>query len=243
MTLAERGALQAFLTTVAYLPRSSLDIVVQRLGGFFGGRLRGALMRRAIENVPAEFVRTRPLYEALRTIAQQAGVNAILTDRIWDKMARDFDAWVAEDYVDKAAAIYAYEYTAHETFSRAGKANVAKILDLPSLDSRAYQALLRAEKSRYPELRGRYDDYFEKKFPQRQARRDAERDMADVIVANSTLTMRSHVKAGADPAKFIVVPLAAPPLHRTRRRCSRSPAASPDMVWNLFAEKRRPHLS
>jgi glycosyltransferase involved in cell wall biosynthesis len=88
---------------------------------------------------------------------------------------------------------------------------VTCVLDLPSLSSRGYEVLQRRERASHPELRGPHDAYFDARFEARQARRDREIDLADVIVTNSRLTMRTHVEAGADPAKFVVTPLAAPP--------------------------------
>lgn len=229
LTFAERGELEAFLTTVAYNPGERLDLLLRSLGSV-GNALRQGFMRRAIPDVPRELIRTRPFYEILRTTARRAGANPIVVDQIFDKMARDFDHWVAVDYVSKAQAIYAYEYTAHASFTHARVEKVARILDLPSLDSRAYEALRRGEKARHPELCDGADAYFDRKFPERQARREAEREMADVIVANSTLTKRSHVEAGADPKKFIVVPLGAPPCI-DEVRCSAEVDRPLQIIW------------
>ena len=147
----------------------------------------------------------------LRTVAVRAGAGPVLVDRLWDRMSHNFDAFVARNYVPKAKAVYAYEYTAKATFERARAEGVAAILDLPSLDSRSFEALQRAEREKFPELKSASDRYFDAKFDKRQARREEEIRLADVIVTNSSLTRRSHIEAGAEANKIIAIPLAAPP--------------------------------
>jgi len=141
----------------------------------------------------------------------RAGGSPILVDRIWDRQSHSFDAFVARRFVPRAAAVYAYEYAAQASFEKARATGVAAILDLPSLNSRAFEALQRAEKGRFPELTSASDVYFDGKFEQRQRRRDEEIRLADVIVTNSNLAKASHVEGGANPEKIVVVPLAAPP--------------------------------
>src|SRR5260370_41187328 len=105
-------------------------------------------------------------------------------------MSHDFERWVGG--VSPAEAVYAYEYTELATFEHARAQGVARVLDLPSLNSRDFEALQHAEKEKFAELRSRHDAYFDNKFDRRQARRDAEIELAEVIVANSTLPKRSH---------------------------------------------------
>jgi glycosyltransferase involved in cell wall biosynthesis len=125
-------------------------------------------------------------------------------------MAHNFDRLVACNHVPWAQAVYSYEYTAFASFERARKEGIATILDVPSLNSRAFEKLQQAEKDRFPELRTCFDQYFIRKFEKRQARRDAETRLADVLVANSNLTKQSHIAGGVDAAKIVVVPPGAP---------------------------------
>jgi len=126
-------------------------------------------------------------------------------------MAHRFDAVVAKRYVPHADVIHAFEYTALASFERAGQVGVAKVLHLPSLDSNSFEAIRRREQLAWPDLTDPNDAYFASKFTRRYERRLKEVELADIIIANSSLTKRSHVAAGADPGKIFVVPLAAPP--------------------------------
>ena len=80
------------------------------------------------------------------------------------------------------------------------------------------------EQARFPELRSPSDDYFDRLFERRQARREAEIATADVIIANSSLTKASHVAAGAPADKVWVVPFGAlPALERPSERATDGP--------------------
>jgi glycosyltransferase involved in cell wall biosynthesis len=211
LALAEAGALQSFVTTFAYRPDGLLGSLVRRMPSAWAGRLDRELGRRAIDAVPPRLVRCHPMWEWCRTGASRAGAGPVLADRLWDRMSHSFDALVARRYVARAQAVQAFEYTALASFERARAEGVARILHLPSLDSLQFESIQRREKQQWPELVGAHDAYFERKFARRYERRRREIALADIIIANSSLTARSHIAAGADPAKVLVVPLAAPP--------------------------------
>jgi glycosyltransferase involved in cell wall biosynthesis len=126
-------------------------------------------------------------------------------------MSHNFDALVARRYVHRAQAVQAFEYTALASFERAKVEGVARLLHLPSLDNLQFRSIERRERRAWPELVARHDAYFDRKFAERYERRRGEIALADVIIANSSLTARSHIAAGADPAKVLVVPYGAPP--------------------------------
>jgi glycosyltransferase involved in cell wall biosynthesis len=211
LALAEAGALQAYVTTFAYRPDGALVALLRHLPARAAQPLTRALGRRAAAVVPAHLIRCHPAWELLRTAAAQAGAGPVLLDRLWDRMSHSFDALVAQCYVPQAQAVHAFEYTALASFERARAEGVARVLYLPSLDSKQFEAIQRREKRHWPELSGRHDGYFNRKFARRYERRCREVALADVIITNSSLTARSHIAAGADPAKVFAVPLAAPP--------------------------------
>jgi glycosyltransferase involved in cell wall biosynthesis len=211
LALAEASALQAYVTTFAYRPEGSLAALVHHLPARAGKRVRQALGRRAVEEVPPHLIRCHPAWEIMRTAAAQAGASPVLVDRVWDRMSHAFDTLVARRYVPHAQAVHAFEYTALASFERAKAEGVARVLYLPSLDSLQFENIQRGETRQWPELVGKHDRYFARKFAPRYARRCREVALADVIIANSSLTARSHIAAGADPAKVFPVPLAAPP--------------------------------
>jgi glycosyltransferase involved in cell wall biosynthesis len=211
LALAEAGALEAYVTTFAYRPDGLLGSFVRRTPSMLARRSSQELARRAIDTVPPHLVRCHPLWEVLRTAASKAGAGPVLADLLWDRMSHRFDALVARRYVPRAQAVQAYEYTALASFERAKAEGVAKILHLPSLDSLQFETIQRREKCQWPDLAATHDAYFDRKFARRYERRRREIALADAIVANSSLTARSHIAAGADPAKVLVVQLAAPP--------------------------------
>ena len=211
LALAEAGALEAFVTTFAHRRDGPLATLLQWLPLDPARRLAQELARRSIDLVPPHLVRRHPLWEVLRTAAAKAGTGPVLADRLWDRMSLGFDALVARRYVPRAQAVQAFEYTALASFERAKAEGVARILHLPSLDSLQFETIQRREKRQWPELIGKHDAYFDRKFARRYERRCREIALADVIVANSSLTARSHIAAGADPAKVLVVPYGAPP--------------------------------
>ena len=171
------------------------------------------------------------MWEWLRIAASKAGASPALRDRLWDRMSHSFDALVARRYVPRVQAVQAFEYTALASFERAKAEGVARILHLPSLDSLQSETIQRREKHSWPQLVGKHDAYFDRKFERRYERRRREIALADVIIANSSLTARSHVAAGADPAKVIVVPLAAPP-PVTKIAGDERPGKRPlDVIW------------
>jgi glycosyltransferase involved in cell wall biosynthesis len=211
LALAEAGALEAYVTTFAYKTDGMVAALLRHLPEKGAKRIAQALGRRAVEAIPRRLVRCHPAWEILRTAAAQAGASPVLVDRIWDRMSIGFDALVARRYVPHAQAVQAFEYTALASFERAKAEGVATILHLPALDSLQFETIQRREKCQWPELAGQHDSYFDRRFARRYERRCREIALADVIVANSTLTARSHIAAGADPAKILAVPLAAPP--------------------------------
>lgn len=207
--LHERDALSAYFTTFAFQPDGALS---KALAGVPGGeRVRRELMRRSVGEVPCAKVQTAPFWEVVRTLADKLGASPTVVDRIWDHLSRTFTREAGRRLRHPVQAIYAYEYTALEAFERARKVGVARILDFPSLNSRQFEELLRREKRTHPELIGSHDRYFARKFETRQARRDSEMRLADVIITNSSLTRTSHIKGGADPEKVFAIPYGAPP--------------------------------
>lgn len=211
LALYERGALEAFVTTFRYRRDGAFAKGLACLPGELPKRAAAQLERRLVDRVPAEFVHSYPFWEIIRTAAAKANASPVIVDRIWDRMSHNFDALVAGRYVPRVEVVQSFEYTALESFRRAKQLGVVRALHLPSLDSRQSEEIQRREKREWPELRSEYDAYFDSKFARRYARRQEEIALADVIIANSSLTARSHIAAGADPAKVHVAMLGAPP--------------------------------
>lgn len=207
----ERGFLSAYATAFVYRHDGVVARMLHTAPASSGARIRAQLERRAISALPSDVVEGRPFWEVVRTLAEKAGASTPIVDWLWDHMSHDFTRHVAQRLSRGIDVVYAYEYTALEAFSAAEKLGIAKILDFPSLNSREFEKIQRRERVRYPELRERYDAYFDRKFDRRQTRRDAEMVRADLIITNSSITRASHIDGGADPNKTFAVPYGAPP--------------------------------
>jgi glycosyltransferase involved in cell wall biosynthesis len=202
----ERGALRAFVTGLAFSERT-----LRRLRGCVSERIIKEMWRRAITEVPADLLVTYPWLDAARTLLSKSIRDPIYGDMAWDALSHRFDHLVGRRHLDALDAVHAFEYTAKFTFEQAEHHGVARILALPSTDSKEFEEIKNREESRFPELQSRRHRYFAERFARRYERRCAEIALADVIVANSEITRRSHIRAGADPEKIVAVPLAAPP--------------------------------
>lgn len=207
----EKDALLAFVTTYAFREKDWSAALLNQLPSNRSRSLLTQLRRRAIDELPDQYVFCHPMWEMIRSAAQQAGASSPVVDALWDRASHSFDRIVARRYVSQADAIQAFEYTALASFQRAKERGIATILHIPSLDSAQFNEMRRRERERWNELTSESDAYFDRKFHRRYERRQSEIALADVIVANSSLTARSHIAAGANPEKVFVALLAAPP--------------------------------
>ena len=243
LAFAERDELEAFLTTFAFDQEGSLAKLLTALPRGLGALLTRELSRRSIRTLPSALVESRPFWEVVRTLADKAGLGRQRVDQIWDHMSRRFTAQTGQRLHSGVGAVYAYEYTALEAFEAADRQGIAKILDFPSLNSRQFQLLQREQKAAFPELIEPLDEYFERLFETRQARRDAEMRAADIIITNSSVTRASHIAGGADPARTFAVPYGAPPVRDVPSRVSRGPNSALKVIWaGTFSIRKGAHL-
>jgi glycosyltransferase involved in cell wall biosynthesis len=207
----ESDRLSRFETTFVFNEHDLLGKVVGALPTAIKAEIEPQLRRRELVGLPRDIVKTTSTWEVIRTIASLLRVSPKLIDHIWDKLSLDFTYKAAARLTDKDTAIYAYEYTALEAFKIAGERGIRKILDFPSLNSREFEQQQDDEKERFPELLGPHEKHFKALFEGRQARRDEEMSLADLIVTNSSITRASHIAFGAPPERTVVVPYGAPP--------------------------------
>lgn len=226
LALHEQGWLKSFVTSFHYSGQGWGDRLLRALPSEQAAALKQKLLRRSIETIPHSLVQACPAWEILRSVVAKGGAGPVTVDRFWDLMSHRFDAAVARRHVPGTDAIHAFEYTALASFQRAAQERAARILHLPSLSSRQFESIRRRELIRWKQLDDANAAYFSDRFARRQARRDAEIGLADLIVTNSALTARSHIAGGADPAKILVVPLGAPPV-LDQPRLSRGSDAGP----------------
>ena len=108
-----------------------------------------------------------------------------------------FDHTVGRRHLDGIQAVYAFEYTAKATFEQAERRGIAKILGLPSTDSKEFEESKKREELRFPELRSRQHSYFAERFDRRYERRRAEIALADTIIVNSEFDRSGPIRERA----------------------------------------------
>jgi len=228
----ERGALAAFVTGLVVDDRNiGRRLSAACLPASLNRRVERELRRRAITELSPDLIVSYPWLEILRTTLSRFSANPIWADIAWDLLSHNFDRTVARRHLDGIQVVHGFEYTARYTFERAKDEGIARVLAMPSTDSKEFEDIKSREEFRFPELRTKHHDYFVRRFAKRYERRKAEIALADLIVANSEVTKRSHVRAGADSAKVISVPLAAPPAINGIARPRPDPNNALSVVW------------
>lgn len=211
LALHEAGLLEAYLTTFVHRPEGWPARLLRALPGPGPRRAERLLERRRIDGVPARYLRTYPAWELARLIAPRLGLGPVVEDLIWERGTRSFSRRVAHAARGGAAAVYAGEHAALEAFQAARRAGLRTIYYQASPHHRTMSAVLEREFAAFPELRGPYDEHIRALAARRAARRDAELDLADLVIAASRFSRRSLTEAGIPAGRIAVVPLGAPP--------------------------------
>ena len=220
--LYEAGMLKRFVTAYHYTPNTQIGRIAGAIGRIANEDLVRQLKRREITEVPNEFIGAYPFWEILRTTLATLKASPIWIDRVWDYGSRCFDHAVATKELDRADAIYSYEYTCLESFEVAKRQGIITIIDLPSPDLGYVEALLADEVNKFPSLKRPYGNYFEQKLPARLKRRRDELTLADIVIANSAFTARTYIAAGVASEKILIVHYGAPPIVSNDFSCGRS---------------------
>ncbi len=226
--LNEVGQLDRFITTLRYDPESWAQSGAEKLGRTFGLDLKSQLKRRTVAELPASKVESHPLGEILRLASSRFDRSGRLTDLVWERAEPAFDRLVAKRVRADHTAVYGFEYCSLATFLRARKLGVRVVYDMPAPEPRFVQGLLNAEIARFPELNTPYHSHTALREERRIARRRAEWESADIVIAASRFTRDSFARAGLDTAKVRIVPYGAPP------------AASPDETLRSEAQINGP---
>ena len=209
--LHESGLLSAYVTTFVYQRDSVLG---RYLRGALALVMRDAdrqLSRRAITEVSHDLVRSHPLPEIIR-MASVKGAGPITTDRVWEVTEKWFDRLVARRHLDGVTAAYAYEHAALATFTEQKRRGGLCIYDMPITHHATTAACVDAEFARFPAVERARDRHLRRLAFRRNARKDAELALADLVVAASTFTKDSLVRAGTPVERIVIVSYGAPPV-------------------------------
>lgn len=207
----EVGRLEAFYTTLRNDDRSLWQSAACNIARLARYDLRSQLRRRTINEIPVELVRGFPFGEILRLASGPFDRSGRLTDLVWSWSEPAFDRKVARNLPPGIKAVYGFEYSSLATFRAARERGLKVIYDLPAPEPHFVQEMLNREVALHPVLATPFHSHTERREATRIARRQAERDLADIILCASAFTKKTYVSAGLDPARIHVVPLGAPP--------------------------------
>lgn len=207
----EAGWLDRFITTLRHDPGSRRQRFACGAARLVGFDLARQLARRRITELPPERVESLPWGELLRLLVGRLDRSGRVTDLVWARTEPAFDRAVARRLTAAHDAFYGFEYASLASFTRARALGVRTCYDMPAPEPRFVQSLLDAEAERFPVLRTAYYRHTAEREETRIARRRAEWDAADLVIAASTFTRDSFARAGLDVGKVRLVPYGAPP--------------------------------
>lgn len=217
-SLAERGMLAEFWTTVAWNAQSQWNRLLP-------ARMQTLLERRAYADAPRDLIKQVPLREMVRLGAKPAFLSSLLAsgERPFSIIGvyRHFDGKVARRVRSlHPDVVYAYEGGARQTFREAMRLGIKTVYELTSSYWYWVRNLLTQEAERSPEFAGLLPNLVDSN--KHLEWKDEELALADQIIVASEHVRRTL--AGAVPEEKIrVVHYGAPDLLR-RERIATDPA-------------------
>jgi len=211
LAFAETGLLAEFWTCLHW-----------KQGGLFDrycpARLRRELRRRSFSSQLEPFIRTLPLREAGRLLSQQLGLHFLTRTETgtfsMDAVYLSLDRHVARRLIGATGikAVYGYDGGALESF-RAAKARGLKcIYEHPIVYWREVRRYQQEEAELHPEWKPTLTALHDSEA--KLARKDAELELANVVIVPSTFSKNSLKQAPGLKAAVQVVPYGAPSVSR-----------------------------
>ncbi|HEY5752840.1 MAG TPA: glycosyltransferase family 4 protein [Chthoniobacterales bacterium] len=204
--LQRSGLLGEFWTCVCNRSDSRLDRLLPP-------SLSRQLRRRKYPAELEPLIRTQPFREIGRLLSSRAGLSFAVRHETGpfsvDAVYRSLDHRVSRRLrTTEFSAVYSYEDGAEFTFREAAKRNVRRFYDLPIGYWKAARKLLLEEAASEPDwamtLIGNRDS------AEKTARKDAELELADVILVASSFTKKTLETASPFRGKVVVIPYGAP---------------------------------
>ena len=207
------GILERFITSVRSNPKGGRQRFACKTSKLVGFDLASLLARRRVTQLPEDKVESIPYGELLRLLVGRLDKNGRVTDRVWAWSEPAFDRAVARRLQQgKHRAVYGFEYSSLATFNRARELGMRVFYDMPAPESRFVHSILEAEIAKFPELDTPYRRQTLRYENSRTARRLAEWNAAELVIAASQFTKASFAASGLDARKVQVVPYGAPPV-------------------------------
>lgn len=209
--LHEAGRLDRFVTTLRWSPASRRQRLACRLASLVRYDLESQLRRRSVTELPPDKVESLPWREILRLLVGRLDRDGRVTDLVWSRAEPAFDRAVARRLDPRRhTGAYGFEYSSLATFRRAKDLGLRAFYDVPAPEPGFVHTLLDTEIDRFPALRTPYHRHTAAREDARLARRRAEWELADLVIAASRFTRDSFARAGLDVSKVRVVPYGAP---------------------------------
>ena len=211
LALHEAGALGAYHTGCVDHYRRAWPRRVRAAVAALAPGLDRALKRRRISAIPDTLIHAHWGWEGARTVAGKLGLSTRVEDWLWERGELSLDRKSARLLEQEPYdAVFGVEHGALGAVSaarRLGKKSVVAFLSPHHSFSRRW---VDREYERFPELLTPAGRCLMELARGRDARRDEEARLADLIYANSSFTARSLAKAGVPEAKIVTVALGGP---------------------------------
>lgn len=203
--LAQQRMLARFVTDLWCPKVLARSRVAQTVLGTLGTRFEAALSRRD-DDIPDQLVRHFPVFawQYLRQKVKARRLRDIYQAYCWG--GKHFCELASRVLPDNTSAVYAFTSAAQELFEAARARGMLCILDHASGFVTIEQELYNEQWRRYPDWgspRETTDGLLG--YAARQRR---ELELADLVLVPSSFAKDCLIRAGADPAKLTVLPLA-----------------------------------
>jgi glycosyltransferase involved in cell wall biosynthesis len=241
--LEEAGQLDRFVTTVRDNPGAWSQRAACAVGRLLRRDLAKQFRRRAVTEVSPGRIESHAVGEWLRIATGLLDRDGRATDVIWEWSETRFDRRVARQLHRGVNGVYGFEHSSLATFQRARTLGLRVAYDVPAPESEYVHRLLDAELERFPELRTAYHRHTAAREARRLARRRAEWQAADLVVAASRFTRDSYANAGLPVARVRVVPYGAPPPAERELALRARDASQPlTLIWaGTFSIRKGAH--
>jgi len=183
----EAGYLEQFYTSFIEHPDYALSSFLNNFKA-----LQTETVRRSFHDIPIEKIRTRPIQELVRTVSARKMPRAF-ADQVWEWAELGFDKWVANNLDNKTIdVVHTYEHAALATLQKAKALNLFSVYEQPSQHHSFFSSIAKKQIALYPELNGVSAELLiNEKAIRRNKRRDAELNLASLVLCNSTFTKKN----------------------------------------------------
>ena len=211
IALWEANLLHEVITTIAYDPKGAVSRYLNLLPKQIRNSIADELGRRTWIAPNGVSMRTHICKEIMRVTMARTGLSrrlgfGYLGTGNWVRTSIDRHA--AKHHLKGLDAVYAYEDTAATTFHAAKQQGILCLYDLPILFYRMSRDIQAEEAERFPDLAPGLEAVQEPAW--KIERKEQEVHLADHIFVASSITKKSMLSVGVEPAKISVIPYGAP---------------------------------